>query len=111
MEHLGLAIAATRTSALCSPSLSPEQSDSAVSWYPELAGMGARGAGEMCPLWLPDPLPVPPAVVSVRPKAHSRPSRMSCYVEVAGDGLPSETKKTGKQIGSSELLWNEILTL
>lgn len=53
----------------------------------------------------------PLAVVSVKPKAHSRPSRMSCYVEVAGDGLPSETKKTGKQIGSSELLWNEILTL
>ncbi|NWR66576.1 WWP2 ligase, partial [Bucorvus abyssinicus] len=50
-------------------------------------------------------------VVSVKPKAHSRPSRMSCYVEVAGDGLPSETKKTGKQIGSSELLWNEILIL
>ncbi|NXE14099.1 WWP2 ligase, partial [Lophotis ruficrista] len=50
-------------------------------------------------------------VVSVRPKAHSRASRMNCYVEVAGDGLPSETKKTGKQIGSSELLWNEILVL
>ncbi|XP_074737748.1 NEDD4-like E3 ubiquitin-protein ligase WWP2 isoform X1 [Strix uralensis] len=50
-------------------------------------------------------------VVSVKPKAHSRPSRMNCYVEVAGDGLPSETKKTGKQIGSSELLWNEILIL
>ncbi|NXJ34240.1 WWP2 ligase, partial [Ciconia maguari] len=50
-------------------------------------------------------------VVSVKPKAHSRLSRMNCYVEVAGDGLPSETKKTGKQIGSSELLWNEILVL
>ncbi|KAM9228031.1 NEDD4-like E3 ubiquitin-protein ligase WWP2 [Leptosomus discolor] len=50
-------------------------------------------------------------VVSVKPKAHSRPSRMNCYVEVAGDGLPSETKKTGKQMGSSELLWNEILIL
>uniref|UniRef100_A0A8B9N1C3 E3 ubiquitin-protein ligase n=1 Tax=Accipiter nisus TaxID=211598 RepID=A0A8B9N1C3_9AVES len=50
-------------------------------------------------------------VVSVKPKVHSRPSRMNCYVEVAGDGLPSETKKTGKQIGSSELLWNEILIL
>ncbi|KAJ7415892.1 NEDD4-like E3 ubiquitin-protein ligase WWP2 [Willisornis vidua] len=36
---------------------------------------------------------------------------MNCYVEVAGDGLPSETKKTGKQMGNSELLWNEILTL
>ncbi|RMC09397.1 hypothetical protein DUI87_14405 [Hirundo rustica rustica] len=36
---------------------------------------------------------------------------MNCYVEVAGDGLPSETKKTGKQMGISELLWNESLTL
>uniref|UniRef100_A0A8C3V742 E3 ubiquitin-protein ligase n=1 Tax=Catharus ustulatus TaxID=91951 RepID=A0A8C3V742_CATUS len=44
------------------------------------------------------------------PKAQSRPARMNCYVEVAGDGLPSETKKTGKQMGVSELLWNEILT-
>ncbi|XP_064884312.1 NEDD4-like E3 ubiquitin-protein ligase WWP2 isoform X1 [Columba livia] len=50
-------------------------------------------------------------VVSMKPKVHSRPSRMNCYVEVAGDGLPSETKKTGKQIGSFELLWNEILIL
>ncbi|NWT21615.1 WWP2 ligase, partial [Vireo altiloquus] len=49
--------------------------------------------------------------VSVKPKAQSRPARMNCYVEVAGDGLPSETKKTGKQMGISELLWNEILTL
>lgn len=68
--------------------------------------------GTGSPLRLCHPLPVPPSpVVSVKPKAHSRPSRMNCYVEVAGDGLPSETKKTGKQIGSSELLWNEILTL
>uniref|UniRef100_A0A8B9SV62 E3 ubiquitin-protein ligase n=1 Tax=Anas platyrhynchos TaxID=8839 RepID=A0A8B9SV62_ANAPL len=50
-------------------------------------------------------------VVSVKPKAQSRQPRLSCYVEVAGDGLPSETKKTGKQMGSSELLWNEILVL
>ncbi|NXN12844.1 WWP2 ligase, partial [Indicator maculatus] len=50
-------------------------------------------------------------VVSVKPKVQSRQSRMNCYVEVAGDGLPSETKKTGKQMGSSELLWNEILIL
>nr|XP_009685299.1 PREDICTED: NEDD4-like E3 ubiquitin-protein ligase WWP2 [Struthio camelus australis] len=50
-------------------------------------------------------------VVSVKPKAHSRQPRMNCYVEVVGDGLPSETKKTGKQIGSSEVLWNEILVL
>lgn len=49
--------------------------------------------------------------MSVKPKAQSRPARMNCYVEVAGDGLPSETKKTGKQMGVSELLWNEILTL
>ncbi|NXA35030.1 WWP2 ligase, partial [Eudromia elegans] len=50
-------------------------------------------------------------VVSVKPKAQSRQSRMNCYVEVAGDGLPGETKKTGKQIGISEVLWNEILVL
>ncbi|KAM7011022.1 NEDD4-like E3 ubiquitin-protein ligase WWP2 [Passerculus sandwichensis] len=55
--------------------------------------------------------PLSVKVVSVKPKAQSRPARMSCYVEVAGDGLPSETKKTGKQMGVSELLWNEILTL
>uniref|UniRef100_A0A8D2NU75 E3 ubiquitin-protein ligase n=1 Tax=Zosterops lateralis melanops TaxID=1220523 RepID=A0A8D2NU75_ZOSLA len=55
--------------------------------------------------------PLSVKVVSVKPKAQSRPARMNCYVEVAGDGLPSETKKTGKQMGVSELLWNEILTL
>uniref|UniRef100_A0A8C3V724 E3 ubiquitin-protein ligase n=1 Tax=Catharus ustulatus TaxID=91951 RepID=A0A8C3V724_CATUS len=54
--------------------------------------------------------PLSVKVVSVKPKAQSRPARMNCYVEVAGDGLPSETKKTGKQMGVSELLWNEILT-
>uniref|UniRef100_A0A803VHP0 E3 ubiquitin-protein ligase n=1 Tax=Ficedula albicollis TaxID=59894 RepID=A0A803VHP0_FICAL len=55
--------------------------------------------------------PLSVKVVSVKPKAQSRPARMNCFVEVAGDGLPSETKKTGKQMGVSELLWNEILTL
>uniref|UniRef100_A0A8C5TVT2 C2 domain-containing protein n=1 Tax=Malurus cyaneus samueli TaxID=2593467 RepID=A0A8C5TVT2_9PASS len=55
--------------------------------------------------------PLSVKVVSVKPKAQSRMARMNCYVEVAGDGLPSETKKTGKQMGISELLWNEILTL
>ncbi|XP_066050940.1 NEDD4-like E3 ubiquitin-protein ligase WWP2 isoform X3 [Chamaea fasciata] len=55
--------------------------------------------------------PLSVKVVSVKPKAQSRPARMNCYVEVAGDGLPSETKKTGKQMGVSELLWNEVLTL
>ncbi|KAM7040087.1 NEDD4-like E3 ubiquitin-protein ligase WWP2 isoform 2-T2 [Acridotheres tristis] len=55
--------------------------------------------------------PLSVKVVSVKPKAQSRPARMNCYVEVASDGLPSETKKTGKQMGVSELLWNEILTL
>ncbi|XP_067399490.1 NEDD4-like E3 ubiquitin-protein ligase WWP2 [Emydura macquarii macquarii] len=50
-------------------------------------------------------------VVSVKPKVHSRQSRINSYVEVTVDGLPSETKKTGKRIGSSELLWNEILLL
>ncbi|KAM7146528.1 NEDD4-like E3 ubiquitin-protein ligase WWP2 isoform 2-T4 [Macrochelys suwanniensis] len=50
-------------------------------------------------------------VVSVKPKVHSRQSRINSYVEVMVDGLPSETKKTGKRIGSSELLWNEILIM
>uniref|UniRef100_A0A8C5P0U7 E3 ubiquitin-protein ligase n=1 Tax=Jaculus jaculus TaxID=51337 RepID=A0A8C5P0U7_JACJA len=50
-------------------------------------------------------------VVSAKPKVHSRQPRINSYVEVAVDGLPSETKKTGKRIGSSELLWNEIIVL
>lgn len=69
------------------------------------------GQGTGSPSRLPDPPSVTCPVVSMKPKVHSRPSRMNCYVEVAGDGLPSETKKTGKQIGSFELLWNEILIL
>ncbi|XP_075795882.1 NEDD4-like E3 ubiquitin-protein ligase WWP2 [Pelodiscus sinensis] len=48
-------------------------------------------------------------VVSVKPKVHSRQSRINSYVELAVDGLPGETKKTGKRIGSAELLWNETL--
>ncbi|XP_015262187.1 PREDICTED: NEDD4-like E3 ubiquitin-protein ligase WWP2 [Gekko japonicus] len=50
-------------------------------------------------------------VVSAKPKAHGRQSRISFFVEVAADGLSSETKKTGKRIGGSEVLWNESLTL
>uniref|UniRef100_G1R0Q4 E3 ubiquitin-protein ligase n=1 Tax=Nomascus leucogenys TaxID=61853 RepID=G1R0Q4_NOMLE len=50
-------------------------------------------------------------VVSAKPKVHNRQPRINSYVEVAVDGLPSETKKTGKRIGSSELLWNEIIIL
>ncbi|KAL8195148.1 UNVERIFIED_CONTAM: NEDD4-like E3 ubiquitin-protein ligase wwp2, partial [Gekko kuhli] len=50
-------------------------------------------------------------VVSAKPKAHGRQSRISYFVEVAADGLSGETKKTGKRIGSSEVLWNESLTL
>lgn len=50
-------------------------------------------------------------VVSAKPKVHSRQHRINSFVEVAVDGLPSETKKTGKRIGSSELLWNEIIIL
>ncbi|XP_038609525.1 NEDD4-like E3 ubiquitin-protein ligase WWP2 [Tachyglossus aculeatus] len=50
-------------------------------------------------------------VVSAKPKVHSRQPRINSFVEVAVDGLPSETKKTGKRIGSSELLWNEIINL
>ncbi|KAM7059233.1 NEDD4-like E3 ubiquitin-protein ligase WWP2 isoform 5-T6 [Molossus nigricans] len=50
-------------------------------------------------------------VVSAKPKVHNRQHRINSFVEVAVDGLPSETKKTGKRIGSSELLWNEIIIL
>uniref|UniRef100_A0A9L0R3J0 WW domain containing E3 ubiquitin protein ligase 2 n=1 Tax=Equus caballus TaxID=9796 RepID=A0A9L0R3J0_HORSE len=50
-------------------------------------------------------------VVSAKPKVHNRQPRINSFVEVAVDGLPSETKKTGKRIGSSELLWNEIIIL
>ncbi|XP_062997524.1 NEDD4-like E3 ubiquitin-protein ligase WWP2 isoform X2 [Elgaria multicarinata webbii] len=50
-------------------------------------------------------------VVSAKPKAHGRQSRITSFVEVAADGLASETKKTGKRIGSAELLWNESLLL
>lgn len=50
-------------------------------------------------------------VVSAKPKVHNRQPRINSYVEVAVDGLPSETKKTGKRIGSSELLWNEVIVL
>ncbi|XP_050000040.1 NEDD4-like E3 ubiquitin-protein ligase WWP2 isoform X2 [Alexandromys fortis] len=50
-------------------------------------------------------------VLSAKPKVHNRQPRINSYVEVAVDGLPSETKKTGKRIGSSELLWNEIIVL
>ncbi|XP_062032396.1 NEDD4-like E3 ubiquitin-protein ligase WWP2 isoform X1 [Lepus europaeus] len=50
-------------------------------------------------------------VVSAKPKVHHRQPRINSYVEVAVDGLPGETKKTGKRIGSSELLWNEIIIL
>uniref|UniRef100_A0A8C3NN16 E3 ubiquitin-protein ligase n=1 Tax=Cyanoderma ruficeps TaxID=181631 RepID=A0A8C3NN16_9PASS len=70
------------------------------------AGSSRARAGLPC-----EKSPLSVKVVSLKPKAQSRPARMNCYVEVAGDGLPSETKKTGKQMGVSELLWNEILTL
>lgn len=50
-------------------------------------------------------------VVSMKPKVYSRQSRINSYVEVTVDGLSSETKRTGKRTGSSELLWNETLTL
>nr|XP_056718396.1 NEDD4-like E3 ubiquitin-protein ligase WWP2 [Euleptes europaea] len=66
--------------------------------------MASAGAlGEKSPLTV--------KVVSAKPKVHSRQSRISSFVEVAADGLSSETKKTGKRIGSSEVLWNESLIL
>lgn len=52
-----------------------------------------------------------PPVVSAKPKAQGRQARITCFVEVTADGLTSETKKTAKRIGSSELLWNENLVL
>ncbi|XP_053127162.1 NEDD4-like E3 ubiquitin-protein ligase WWP2 isoform X2 [Hemicordylus capensis] len=56
--------------------------------------------------------PLTVKVVSAKPKAQGgRQTRITSFVEVAADGLPSETKKTGKRMGSSELLWNESLTL
>ncbi|XP_029464145.1 LOW QUALITY PROTEIN: NEDD4-like E3 ubiquitin-protein ligase WWP2 [Rhinatrema bivittatum] len=50
-------------------------------------------------------------VVSVKPRTHGRHSKINLYVEVTVDGLSSETKKTGKRNGSSEVLWNESLIL
>uniref|UniRef100_A0A8C6XWW6 E3 ubiquitin-protein ligase n=1 Tax=Naja naja TaxID=35670 RepID=A0A8C6XWW6_NAJNA len=50
-------------------------------------------------------------VVSAKPKAQGRQPRITSFVEVVADGLASEAKKTGRQTGSSELLWNESLVL
>ncbi|XP_007442035.1 NEDD4-like E3 ubiquitin-protein ligase WWP2 isoform X1 [Python bivittatus] len=55
--------------------------------------------------------PLTVKVVSAKPKAQSRQSRITSFVEVVVDGLANEAKKTGKQTGSSELLWNESLVL
>uniref|UniRef100_A0A670Z514 E3 ubiquitin-protein ligase n=1 Tax=Pseudonaja textilis TaxID=8673 RepID=A0A670Z514_PSETE len=52
---------------------------------------------------------LPPTVVSAKPKAQGRQPRITSFVEVVADGLASEAKKTGRQTGSSELLWNESL--
>lgn len=92
------------------PMLSPPQSISGRDGCAHVRQCPRAGAGAVAVGLLLDPC-LSHSVVSVKPKAHSRQSRMNCYVEVAGDGLPSETKKTGKQMGSSELLWNEILIL
>uniref|UniRef100_A0A670Z326 E3 ubiquitin-protein ligase n=1 Tax=Pseudonaja textilis TaxID=8673 RepID=A0A670Z326_PSETE len=54
---------------------------------------------------------LPPTVVSAKPKAQGRQPRITSFVEVVADGLASEAKKTGRQTGSSELLWNESLVL
>ncbi|XP_034282608.1 NEDD4-like E3 ubiquitin-protein ligase WWP2 isoform X3 [Pantherophis guttatus] len=55
--------------------------------------------------------PLTVKVVSAKPKAQGRQSRITSFVEVVADGLANEAKKTGKQTGSSELLWNESLVL
>uniref|UniRef100_A0ACB8EAF1 NEDD4-like E3 ubiquitin-protein ligase wwp2 n=1 Tax=Sphaerodactylus townsendi TaxID=933632 RepID=A0ACB8EAF1_9SAUR len=66
--------------------------------------MASAGAAE-------EKSPLTVKVVSAKPPAHGRQPRISSFVEVAADGLSSETKKTGRRIGSSEVLWNESLTL
>uniref|UniRef100_A0A8C5RLN7 E3 ubiquitin-protein ligase n=1 Tax=Laticauda laticaudata TaxID=8630 RepID=A0A8C5RLN7_LATLA len=55
--------------------------------------------------------PLTVKVVSAKPKAQGRQPRITSFVEVIADGLASEAKKTGRQTGSSELLWNESLVL
>ncbi|KAL7979679.1 hypothetical protein Chor_004837 [Crotalus horridus] len=66
--------------------------------------MASEGlAGEKSPLTV--------KVVSAKPKAQGHQSRITSFVEVVVDGLANEAKKTGKQTGSSELLWNESLVL
>uniref|UniRef100_A0A8C7E329 E3 ubiquitin-protein ligase n=1 Tax=Naja naja TaxID=35670 RepID=A0A8C7E329_NAJNA len=66
--------------------------------------MASEGlAGEKSPLTV--------KVVSAKPKAQGRQPRITSFVEVVADGLASEAKKTGRQTGSSELLWNESLVL
>ncbi|XP_032065979.1 NEDD4-like E3 ubiquitin-protein ligase WWP2 isoform X2 [Thamnophis elegans] len=55
--------------------------------------------------------PLTVKVVSAKPKAQGRHSRITSFVEVVADGLANEAKRTGKQTGSSELLWNESLVL
>ncbi|XP_042336825.1 NEDD4-like E3 ubiquitin-protein ligase WWP2 isoform X2 [Sceloporus undulatus] len=56
--------------------------------------------------------PLTVKVISAKPKGHGgRQSRITSFVEVMADGLSSETKKTAKKAGSSELLWNESLVL
>ncbi|XP_053305483.1 NEDD4-like E3 ubiquitin-protein ligase WWP2 isoform X1 [Spea bombifrons] len=48
---------------------------------------------------------------AVSAKLRGRPSRISGYLEVSVDGLPGETKKTGKKTGDSDLRFNETLSL
>ncbi|KAM4614272.1 NEDD4-like E3 ubiquitin-protein ligase WWP2 isoform 2-T2 [Discoglossus pictus] len=47
----------------------------------------------------------------VSAKLRGRQSRVSCFLEVSIDGLPGETKKTGKKTGGSDLRFNETLSL
>ncbi|XP_064345086.1 NEDD4-like E3 ubiquitin-protein ligase WWP2 isoform X3 [Camelus dromedarius] len=79
-------------------------------WFPgdDMASASSNRAGVALPF---EKSQLILKVVSAKPKVHSRQPRINSFVEVAVDGLPSETKKTGKRIGSSELLWNEIIIL
>ncbi|XP_008120283.2 NEDD4-like E3 ubiquitin-protein ligase WWP2 isoform X2 [Anolis carolinensis] len=73
-------------------------------WATDDAMASAGLSGEKSPLTV--------KVVSAKPKGPGRRQpRITSFVEVAADGLPSETKRTAKKAGGAELLWNESLVL
>ncbi|XP_075433327.1 LOW QUALITY PROTEIN: NEDD4-like E3 ubiquitin-protein ligase WWP2 [Ascaphus truei] len=48
---------------------------------------------------------------AVSAKLHGCQSSVCCFLEVSVDGLPGETKKTGKKTGGPELRFNETISL